>query len=405
VHLQDEFKYIIEYLFKIFRNLDLSTFITCIHRIQLKYKEISERFLNKLIYHLPQLYGEYKLLCAESILSSIHCLEDAIYKKDYFVDMLTHRDSSLQLVCLKIINELVDTKILPCDLVSLMPKICDFYKHSSVACRYHMIQILIKLFQKYNFANCADDQHLQTISNYSKNTLLKMLLDADETIRLLAFNFWSDENSQTPAFNTSNGTIDRVVSILDKMYTPFTESHYLSYSTNLLLEKTSNSPDYNRFIFDNPLNECNFREYNLTPDWRRRHEMMTPLFVESQLTDTQAADYTANFFADNRQNLLRATQQSSLLQFQPTQDAFTSKKAPYNWLTQSSLDTFQMNLLGSSLNESQSMLLFNTNKRNDTKSGTSSNSTDQTDQDIFRLRRRFLKDKEAEIRFFARKQV
>jgi DNA-dependent protein kinase catalytic subunit len=400
VQLRDEFQYIFEYLFKILRNLDLSTFIICIHRIQLKYKDISERFLNKLIYHLPQLYGEYKLLCAEAILSSVHSLDDAIYKKPYFIEMLTHRDSALQLVCLKLVYELVDTKILPVDMSGLLPKICDFHSHTSVACRYQMINILMKLYQKYNLTS-VEDECLGQILSLCKNTLLKLLLDVDETIRLLAFNFWSDENNQLSNTNASNNTIDRVVSILDKMYTPFTESHYLSYSTNLLLEKTSKSPDYNRFIFENPLSECSFREYNLTPDWRRRHEMMTPLFVESQANDSQSVHFSS--LADN-QNLLRATQQSSL-QFQPTQDVFPSKKAPYNWLTQSSLDTFQMNLLDSSLNDSQSMLLFNTKTDKVNPSQIANKATNQTDQDIFRLRRRFLKDKEAETKFFARKQV
>lgn len=76
-------------------------------------------------------------------------------------------------------------------------------------------------------------------------------------------------------------TIDRMVLILEKMYSPQTERDYLSYATNLLLERTSKSPDYNRLIYESPLSECTFRDYNLTADWKRRHEMMTPLFVDT----------------------------------------------------------------------------------------------------------------------------
>ena len=78
-----------------------------------------------------------------------------------------------------------------------------------------------------------------------------------------------------------SSTIDRMCMILDKMYSPQIESEYLSYATNLLLEKTSKSPDYNRLIFESPLSECAFREYNLSADWKVRHEIMTPLFVDT----------------------------------------------------------------------------------------------------------------------------
>lgn len=66
-------------------------------------------------------------------------------------------------------------------------------------------------------------------------------------------NFWSSE-SRLP-----DGTVDRMISILEAMYTPGSECNYLSYATNLLLEMTSKSPDYDRQIFEHPLSECTFR--------------------------------------------------------------------------------------------------------------------------------------------------
>ena len=70
--------------------------------------------------------------------------------------------------------------------------------------------------------------------------------------RLTVQNFWSHE-TRLPA-----ETLDRLVAMLEAMYSPSTESQYLSYATNLLLEMTSRSPDYNREIFEHPLSECNF---------------------------------------------------------------------------------------------------------------------------------------------------
>lgn len=209
-------------------------------------------------------------------------------------------------------------------------------------------------------------------------------MDEDQTVRLMAHNFWTEKA------NMPSNTIDRTMLILDKMYSAQTESEYLSYSTNLLLEKTSKSPDYNRLIYENPLSECTFREYNLTADWRRRHEMMTPLFVD---TLSSIAD---SYDQPNIPNNLRATQQS--LQFQPTQDI--SKSRAYNWLTQSSIDTFQSSLTQSGFNETQSALLFQSSKK------PAQNQTSDSEQDILRLRRRFVRDKtQVQSRFFARRQI
>ena len=186
----------------------------------------------------------------------------------------------------------------------------------------------------------------------TNEALLKSLLDEDQTVRLMAQNFWTEK------VNMPTNTLDRIVLILDGMYSPATEREYLSYSTNLILERTSKSPDYNRFIYENPLSECTFREYNLSADWRRRHEMMTPLFVDTQMTESM--DQYGVVQASQSSNL-RLTQQT--LQFQPTQDIFSGQSV-YNWLTQSNYDTFRDTFATGTLSESsQSTLLFNTNKR------------------------------------------
>ncbi len=399
------FNQVVGFLFEVLRDLDISLFITCVHRVQLNYPPISERCTTKLVFNLPKLYGEFKLMCAESILSSIKCIEDPLFKTSSFMDMLTHRESSLQLVCLKMIYELL-SKQSDEEIQRLLPIICSFINHPFVACRYQMILIMINLFGMYQFRS---EKNVTEIKIMVNETLLKALLDEDQTIRLVAQNFWTEKA------NMPSSTIDRMVLILEKMYSPSTEIEYLSYSTNLLLEKTSKSPDYNRLIYENPLSQCTFREYNLNVDWRRRHEMMTPLFVETinslssnesqsdmnieqqkqMVLASQSQSNNANFY-------LRATQQQSL-QFQPTQ--------AYNWLTQQSIDTLQSSLMYSgSLGETQSALLFNigpkTNKLGNYKIDHSSDLMSNSDREILKLRKRFIKDKTVtQNRFFARKQV
>lgn len=60
-------------------------------------------------------------------------------------------------------------------------------------------------------------------------------------------------------------TLDRLTHLLGTLYSTRTEHHFLPYSTNLLLELTSRSPDYTRTIFDMPLSECKFDVSVLTP--------------------------------------------------------------------------------------------------------------------------------------------
>lgn len=71
--------------------------------------------------------------------------------------------------------------------------------------------------------------------------------------RLLVQNFWSAE-TRLPGH-----TVDRLVAMFEAMYSPSTEQYFLSYATNLVLEMTSKSPDYQREIFELPLEDCRFQ--------------------------------------------------------------------------------------------------------------------------------------------------
>lgn len=71
-------------------------------------------------------------------------------------------------------------------------------------------------------------------------------------LRLTVQNFWSSET------RLPTSTLDRLVTMLEAMYSARTEQQYLSYATNLILEMTSKSPDYQREIFEFPLSECRF---------------------------------------------------------------------------------------------------------------------------------------------------
>ncbi|KAL4240201.1 hypothetical protein ACF0H5_000995 [Mactra antiquata] len=387
-------------------------FITCVHRMQKYYPPIADRFLNKLLFMLPGLHGEYKTLCLEVIQSRIDNIDNVFLELQSkgLLSCITHRDEATQLVSLKIIKSILPK--LKCGEVSiLIPLIVGFSGNPSTGCRIIMYDILMWTYDNYRY---EDTEEGHKIILLTKECLLKGLVDDDLHCRLQVQNFWSSET------RLPTGTLDRLVAMLEAMYSPVTEQQYLSYATNLLLEMTSKSPDYQREIFDKPLSECKFSDCSIKSSWRHRHAAMTPLFA----TLSSQADVLDN---DDSMEGVRATQ--DVLQFSQTQ-AGTSK-GPFNWLTQSSLDTYaDATNVAMDTQTSQSSLLFNVGTSESQSSGTSRSrskpgpgfgkqklpeikktTAGNKEKDIgdrselYRLKRRFLKDKEQSSLYFAKENI
>ena len=88
--------------------------------------------------------------------------------------------------------------------------------------------------------------------NFLKFCLYIVHSHASLLSRLKMFGFWNEEG------RLSSDTLPRLTQLLPVLYSPSSEHHFLHHSTNLLLELTSRSPDFNRSIFDSPLSECKF---------------------------------------------------------------------------------------------------------------------------------------------------
>lgn len=72
-------------------------------------------------------------------------------------------------------------------------------------------------------------------------------------LRLYVRNFWSQEKRLPTA------TLDRMLTVLQSLYSSKIEKCFLSLATDLLLEMTSQSPDFKRNMFEYPLSECTFQ--------------------------------------------------------------------------------------------------------------------------------------------------
>ena len=78
-------------------------------------------------------------------------------------------------------------------------------------------------------------------------------------------NFWSQEKRLPRA------TLERMLQVLHSMYCCQIERSFLSLATNLLLETTSQSPDFTRNMFEYPLSECTFQVRSVSRRFGRLH--------------------------------------------------------------------------------------------------------------------------------------
>ncbi|XP_071960307.1 DNA-dependent protein kinase catalytic subunit-like [Antedon mediterranea] len=398
-------------------------FITCMDKICLHFPYFADRFMHKILFDLPSLHGQPKVQCVDILVSRVEAIENVyiMMKNIGIVDLLSHRDEAQQVSALKLVNGTL--KVLKAKEVhSLLPSIVNFVSNSSAACREVMFDILMWIFDNYRDETVLAEEGAKDVLEMARVALLQGLTDEEPALRLVVRNFWSHE-TRLPA-----STVDRMVAILQCMYCPITETDFLSYATNLLLEMTSRSPDYKREIFETPLSECRFEAIIISHSWRQRHQAIsTPLFVETQSSQSSSGSGSPPSYQDQVGGNIRATQDAQ--QFMATQeiDATGNRKNAYNWLT-GSQDTFSEFATGSSLSSSSSSLLFTLSEpskkrkfgRKDynkpvgpgfgkvkpkaTDAPDAGDAASARNKEILRLKRRFLKDKSQQHVHFARKE-
>ncbi|XP_071796803.1 DNA-dependent protein kinase catalytic subunit-like [Asterias amurensis] len=402
-------------------------FTICIHKIHLHYPEFADSFLNKLLFMLPSLYGQPRTLCLEVIATrSIHIPKLFMEMKSKgIVQMLTHRDEDTQLASLKLINGMLPN-LKPTEILDILPAVRALFNIPSPACRAVMYDILMWIYDNFRDEESRREEGTDDLLSMTKDTLLQGLSDTEASLSLRVSNFWSHE-TRLPI-----GTLERLVAMLECMYSAGTEHQYLSYATSLLLEMTSKSPDYKREIFEHPLSECKFQDVMIDHSWKQRHvAISTPMFVETQSSQSSSGSpsQTPSDGTLGLRGEIRATQDGN--QFTATQDldAVASRKNAYNWLT-GSQDTFAD--YSSSSASDQSSLLFTigagrksgrdrrvankkaadpgfgqatTNQQKGTDESDSGKAGSSDAKEVNRLKRRFLKDQTNERVYFARREM
>uniref|UniRef100_A0A8B9LXB6 DNA-dependent protein kinase catalytic subunit n=1 Tax=Astyanax mexicanus TaxID=7994 RepID=A0A8B9LXB6_ASTMX len=388
---------------------DLSDkFVICLSKVSRHFPPLVSQFVNTAFYLLPKLHGILKTHCLECVLSCADSIPDIFMhlKTKGFVQIMAHRYEARQRVCLDIVHKILAV-LKPEELKEFLGTVCAFVSHPSPVCRERMYDILMWIQDNYSDAESREDSTSVEVLNTAKDTLLQGLTDENQGLQLYVRNFWSHEKRLPPA------TLERMLMVLGSLYSTRIEERFLSLATDLLLEMTSQSPDYTRDMFEFPLSECKFQDYTIDSNWRLRSTVLTPMFMETQATQatgTQGAD-SAKSQASSMKGQIRATQAS--LEFSQTQAP--GRRSAYNWLTGSSVDTLADYSLSS--DSLSSLLVFEKKRAERPQSfravgpGFGSRRlaapTDETDSrtDILRLRRRFLKDKEKESVKFAKREI
>ncbi|XP_014836896.1 PREDICTED: DNA-dependent protein kinase catalytic subunit [Poecilia mexicana] len=387
-------------------------FIICLNKVTKHFPPFMDRFVNHVFYLLPKLHGILKTLCLECVLSRADVIPDIFLqlKSSGFIQMMSHRDEARQKVCLDIIHKII-ALLTPVELQELLGAVTTFVSHPSPVCKERMYEILMWIQDNYGDEESMKDKTSLEVLDAAKEALLQGLSEENQGLQLYVRNFWSQEKRLPSA------TLERMLTVLRSLYSCQIERCFLSLATNLLLEMTSQSPDFTRNMFEYPLSECTFQDYVIDSNWRFRSTVMTPMFVETQ--SSQGPESAGASQSESMTGKLRATQTS--LEFSQTQTP--GRRMAYNWLTGSSVDTLAD--YSASAESLSSLLVFD--KKSERQAAARrpvgegfglrrlTASTDEVDSrtraeneqrsNILRLRRRFLKDQEKVSLGFAQKEI
>ncbi len=90
-----------------------------------------------------------------------------------------------------------------------------------------------------------------------KSALIRGLSDKSKVVRDKLISFWSD------AARLSMDAVERIKQLMNDLYVKEEENIWLNNAVFLLMQVSTQSSDYERKIFDQPLQECKFAPLNI----------------------------------------------------------------------------------------------------------------------------------------------
>ncbi|XP_029343352.1 DNA-dependent protein kinase catalytic subunit isoform X2 [Acyrthosiphon pisum] len=290
-------------------SMDATRVLSCLYYIHKHYSKIIDSYLDDLFHIFEKLQGIHRTQCLEMILNRLAIINnpyEKITKLNGFFNMLKDNGTDDQLICLNITLQLIPT-IDAKNVIILIKIIADISQQYNNDHRKLIYDIMYSTYEIY-LGNNTDTS--KQITEQCKKVLLNGLMDNDDELRHKVFRFWADDK-RLPL-----KCVDRLLILLDQLYLPDIESHFLGNFVSILLESCCTSLDYEQKIFQYPLHACEFEDYNLTASWRAKNMSTFPKYADTIVGQLNRSNTLGNSESNIQQKF--QLKNTMTLQFQPT---------------------------------------------------------------------------------------
>ncbi|XP_050298315.1 DNA-dependent protein kinase catalytic subunit-like isoform X2 [Anthonomus grandis grandis] len=312
-----------------FWNTNINKYAGCLEGITIHYPEIVDNHhILKLLNRLSQSEQSLQTIFLKVIFKRADILGDIdSFKTEDWSKYLESQNAEVQLITLEIIlktfSYFKDVKT----LLPILKSICKNLLNPNVFCRSKMYDILMAILKNEDITD-------EDVVMLCKEILIQGLTDSDLDIRAKIREFWS-KYPEIPS-NISG----RFSYLLSNFYLAKVEEHFLGYVSYFLLNSLE-PEECKKSLFEHPLEDCDFEEYQLQTNWRLQHPSVVPLFAETLRTFTAGLD--DGEVSSSNLGQLRATQDN--FSFAPTQQSLRDRHI-------SQITGLESSLTKSSLNDS-----------------------------------------------------
>ncbi|XP_066140487.1 DNA-dependent protein kinase catalytic subunit-like [Euwallacea fornicatus] len=278
---------------------DINKYAKCLEGVAMHYPDIVDQYhLEKILSRLPQSDMNLQSVFLKIICKKADILNDnASFKGEDWTKFLESQSATVQLITLEIILKTIGILTHEITFKEILKSVCKNTLNPNSFCRGRMYDIMIAVLEA-KLVSCDVLEQCQEVLVYG-------LTERDIELRNKVRTFWS-KNPAVPLEISK-----KFPYLLSNFYLAKTEDQFLGYASYFLLE--SIKPDeYNKELFEHPLEDCEFQEYKLQTNWRLQHPSVVPMFAETLSSYSEGLDETI----DNL-GAIRATQDN--LSFAQTQ--------------------------------------------------------------------------------------
>ena len=285
-------------------------FISVLHKISINFGDIMQDYASKFQYSLKTMSGE-ELSLSLQMLS--HQAAQLVRNPDVLSTELNMIDLKYFLQRNDPFNQSFALQIL---------KVCHLHLQDAAAKDYYDI-VNVFINSKYSDHRKLAYQILQEAClnkdisqrNHCLEKILFGLDDSNDEIRKECFTFLNEK------LFASQDSFEKMKHILEDMHFKDHELRLLSFLPTSILKLAECNPSFSQKIFSEPLDQCNFVEYNVDTTWRMQHAAsLMPMYADTLSSQSQDSSQSQSG------QLLRAT--LATLEFSQTQASAGSKTIP-----------------------------------------------------------------------------